>query len=100
RPDVVLGLRVVCEVEQPGVLEESADHAHHANVVAGARDAGSQTADSPNYEIDLDAGTRRIVQRLDDLLVDDGVHLRNYTTRFPGACERGLASDHLHQPVA
>src|SRR5690242_7233175 len=57
------------------MLEESSDDAHHANVVAHTRNTGTQTANSANYEIDLHARLRRLVQRLDDLCIDDGIHL-------------------------
>src|SRR5215471_4180958 len=57
------------------VLEEAADDRLDANAVGKPRSAWAQAADSAYNEIDLDAGARGGVERVDDLRVDQRIHL-------------------------
>src|SRR5438105_11947662 len=61
--EVELLLAVVGEVEEPRVLEESADNAHYFDPVTHARNAGPQTADSTHDQIDIHARLRCGIQR-------------------------------------
>ena len=47
----------------------------YANVLRQARYARPQAANAAHDEIDLDAGLARLVERIDDLRIDEGVHL-------------------------
>ena len=48
------------------------------------RHAGPQAADAAHHEIDLHAGLARLVERVDDLGVDERVHLHPDRRRAPG----------------
>ncbi len=55
--------------------------------------AGAQAADAAHEERDRHAGLRRAVERLDDVGVDERVHLRDDARRPPCARVVGLALD-------
>src|SRR5947207_271146 len=57
------------------VLEEATDDRFHSDALREARDAGAQAADAADHEIDFDAGARCRIERIDDLGVDERVHL-------------------------
>ena len=63
------------------MLEEAADDADDADALADARKPGPQTADAAHDQIDLDARLRRAIQRVDDLGVDERVHLADDARR-------------------
>src|SRR5690606_32234139 len=73
--EVVLRRAAVAEHPDARVLEEAPDDAHHADALGEAGDARAQATDAAHDEIDLDAGLPGLVERLDDLPVDQGVHL-------------------------
>ena len=66
---------VVAEVEHARVLEEAADDRAHADVLRNARDARPQRAQAADDEVDLHAGARGAIQRLDDLRIHQRIHL-------------------------
>ena len=70
-----LALAARFEVPDPGVLEEAVDDAHHADAIGNAGDAGAQGADAADDEIDLHAGLRSPVERLDHVGLGERVHL-------------------------
>src|SRR5207248_2289825 len=70
-----LALAARFEVPDPGVLEEAVDDAHHADAIGNAADAGAQGADAADDEIDLHAGLRSPVERLDHVGLGERVHL-------------------------
>src|SRR6266550_7104884 len=63
------------EVEESRVLEKSADDTDDSYPVADTRHAGAEATDAPHDQIDFHSRLRCSVQRLDDLRIDDGVHL-------------------------
>src|SRR5690606_31860877 len=58
------------------VLQEAANKAFHSDILRKARNAGPQTADAAHDEVDFDTGLARLVERGDDLRIDQGIHLR------------------------
>src|SRR5678810_21885 len=75
RAKVILLVAAVCEIKRARMLEKSSHNADHANAVAHSAHARAQTADSTNYQIDLNAGLRRLVQGLDHIRI----HSVSYT---------------------
>src|ERR1035437_8145253 len=69
--------RVACaaEDEHPRVLQEPAQNRAYPDVLGQALHAGTQGADAPYPEVDLDSGARCPVQRIDHLIVNDRVQL-------------------------
>src|SRR5581483_3229414 len=81
---VELGLTAILEVEGAGVLEEASDDRAHADVFRDARHAWPQGANTANDEVDLHAGARCPIERLDRLLLDERIHLEDHARRPPG----------------
>jgi hypothetical protein len=78
------------------VLEEAAHHAAHAHVLGEPRHAGAQAADAAHEQVDLRAGARGVVERIDHRRVLEAVHLDRDL-----AVGRGrLLPDLLEQPGA
>ena len=65
----------VAEAEDAGVLEEAADDRLDADALRQAGDARPQAADAAHDQVDLDAGLAGVVERVDDLGIDQGVQL-------------------------
>ncbi len=82
------------------MLEETADDAAFADVVAHAGDAGPQAAHAAHVELDLDARLRRPVEAADQRLVDQRVHLEDQVRLFPTLRMRDLAVDALLDTAA
>ena len=82
------------------MLEEAADDADHADAIAHAGDARAQAADAAHDEIDLHAGLRRAIERIDHLGIDERVHLRDDARRPARARVLGFALDQLEEPLA
>ena len=61
-----LGAPRIAEVEHAAVLEEAVDDADHTDPLGDARQARAQAAGAPNDQVDVDAGLRRAIQRVDD----------------------------------
>ena len=59
---------------------------------------GHEAARPADDAVDLDAGPRGVVQRLDDLGVDERVDLEHDPAGCAGACQRRLALDELEDP--
>ena len=91
--DVDLVLAGVREVEDAPVLEVAIDDRAHLDVVAHAGHLRAQAADAADDERDRHARLRRAVERLDDVLVDERVHLRDDARRPPLPRVLGLARD-------
>ena len=62
--------------------------------------AGPQRADAAHVQADPHAGLRRRVERADDLLVDERVHLGDDLGRLARLGAAPLAVDQLHEPPA
>ena len=89
----------VAEAIDAAVLEEAADDRLDADVFRQARHARPQAADAAHHEVDLHAGARRLVERVDDL-ADRPAHSsssrsrragRPWRARSPRRCARGCA---------
>src|SRR5262245_65982135 len=63
------------EAVHPAVLEKAANDALDANVLGQTGDARAQAADPAHDEVDLDACLARFIERIDDLPIDERVHL-------------------------
>ena len=61
-------------------------------------DPGTQTADAAHDQVDLDAGLRCAIERVDHLGVDERVHLADDSRLAAGARVLGLARDQLDEP--
>src|SRR5690606_36134861 len=73
--DVHDGAAAAGERVDARVLQEAAQHGAHADVLAQARDAGTQRADAAHREVHLHACLGGAVEGVDRLLVDDRVEL-------------------------
>ena len=67
----------IVEVEDAAVLEEAADDAGDADIVADSGHAGAKAADAADEEIELDPGLGGFVEELDDAAIDEGVDLED-----------------------
>ncbi len=65
----------VAESDHPRMLQEAAENRPHPDALRQAGHAGAQGADSPDDQIDVDAGPARPVERVDDVLIHNGVDL-------------------------
>src|SRR5690606_10707771 len=98
RSDVDGGLRVrqamaVAERVDTRMFEEAADDRLDADRLRETGYAGPQAADAAHDEIDLDARTAGIVERVDDDAVHERVHLGPDRARAPGFGVFHLGSD-------
>src|SRR6202012_3739098 len=64
------------EIEDTRVLEELSENRAHRDVFGEAGHAGTQCADAAHDDVDVPPGLRRTVDRIDDLLVDELIHLQ------------------------
>jgi len=68
--------RMACaKTENTPMLEESADDGLDADILRQAGDTRPQAADSAHHEIDRNAGSRGVVEGIDDSRIDERVHL-------------------------
>jgi hypothetical protein len=65
----------VSEVKGARVLQETPDYARHPDVLTQILDPGPETADAAHLQVDSDPGAGGLVERVDALLVGDGVEL-------------------------
>ena len=100
RADEILRLRIVREIPDARVLEEPPDDADHADTVGQPLDLRPQAADPAHDQVDLHAGLRRAVERLDHLRVHQRVHLHDDARRPPGRGVLRLALHQLQEPLA
>src|SRR5206468_7217357 len=75
------------------MLEESTDHGDHANALGASSHARSQRADAADNEVDLDAVSRRTIQRAHDVRIGEAVQLRGDTRRLSRSRMLRLALD-------
>src|ERR1700687_2360358 len=74
RPEVDLFVAVVPEIEDARVLEEASDDAHHFDAIADSRYSRPEAADAADDEIDVHSTLRRVVEVLDEIRIDEGIH--------------------------
>lgn len=63
------------ETDDPAVLQKPADDTADPYVLRQTRDARPQATDAPNYQINRDPGIGGFVKLIDDIRVDQRVHL-------------------------
>src|SRR6185503_8501020 len=90
-----LFLAGVAEIVDAAVLEEAADDAHHADVVADALEAGPEAADAAHDQLDFDTGAGSFVEESNHALVDERVHLEDEVTGLALFLVVNLAPDEL-----
>ena len=79
------------------VLKETAQDRTHADVLGKSRNARLERADATFHDVDLHAGLACTVQRVDGLLVDDGIDLDLNPCFLACACRILFAADALNQ---
>src|SRR6266446_5882334 len=87
------------EDEEPAVLEETAEHAAHPDVLAHPRNAGAERADAAHDEVDTCAGLRRGVERIDHLGMRETVHLDANARLLARTRSVGDEPDLLDEPL-
>src|SRR5262249_54378709 len=81
------------EAVDAAVLQETADDALCTDVLRQSGHARSQAADAAHDEVDLHAGLTRLVQRIDDLRIDQRVELHPDGALAPGLGMGDLVAD-------
>src|SRR5688572_21116951 len=79
------------------MLEETPDHGLDPDVVGKAGDAGPEATDTAHDELNLHALLARVVKRIDDLGIDQRIHLEPDIGRLPVLGECDFAPDMLEQ---
>src|SRR5208337_5469054 len=92
-----LGLAVVEEIGDPRVFEVLVKDADDADVLGDVGNSGPEAADAADQQVDLDAGDRGLVERFDDLGIDQRVHLGDDSCRAAGPGVLRLALDQRGQ---
>src|ERR1700739_2039083 len=65
----------ILEIIDTAVLQESSDNTAHPDAIAQTANPRAQRADAANDQIDLPACLRSLVQGLDNVLVEQSIHL-------------------------
>ena len=100
RADEPLRLAAVLEAPDAGVLEELADDRADADPLRQPGTPGTSVHGAADDEVDVDAGRRRPVQRLDARPIEQRVHLQHDAAAGrPAACS-DLALDELEEALA
>ena len=87
----------VRECVDTAVLEETTQNGTHANVLGKSWNTRLERADAAFHDVDLHAGLTCTVQRVDGLLVHDGVDLDLNPCFLACACRILFAADALNQ---
>src|SRR5689334_19075584 len=82
------------------MLQEAADHRFDADIVRQARHTGPQAADAAHDKFDQYAGLGGLVQRVDDVGVDQRIHLHPDRARLAVPHVIGLTPDVLEDALA
>src|SRR5437660_6634955 len=88
--EVDLRLAAVLEVKDSAVLKEPPHDAAHADAVAGATNSRPQRAYATHEQIDVHSCLRSAVERLDNIVVDEGVDFDDDARLTPLAGVLGL----------
>src|SRR4030088_299719 len=88
--EVDLRLAAVLEIKDSAVFEKTAHDTAHADAFADATNPRPQRADAAHEQIDVHSCLRSAVERLDNVVVDQGVDLDNHARRTPLAGMLGL----------
>ena len=95
--EVLGGLGIGAEAVDARVLEEPPDDRTHPDRLRQAGHPGPEAADPADEQVDLGAGGRRRVERVDHRRVDEAVHLQGDP---PGRPLLGFARDALAERTA
>ena len=79
------------------MFEEFSDDRADLNVLGKSRDPRLQTADAADNQADLHPCAGRLIQRGDDLLVTEGIHLRDDRCRLSVFCMLRLPVDQMQE---
>src|SRR3954453_12682079 len=82
-----------------GVLEKSPDDRFHTDIVPQPRHARPEAAYAAHHAVDLHAGAARLVERVDDLGIDEGVALHPDGPRPTGLRVIDLVADVLEDAL-
>src|SRR5262245_478216 len=74
---IELFVTAIEEVIDSRMFEKAIDDRYHFDIRAQIRHAWPERADPPNVESDSRALSCGVIQRFDDFLVDQGIHLRD-----------------------
>ena len=97
RGDVHLAAAAVVEMEEPGMFEEAVDDGDDLDVFRILGIAGLEAADAAHVQADFHAGLRRLVKRMDEFRILQGIHLRDDAGGEPLFRSLGLAGDEVQQ---
>ena len=89
----------VSEAEDSAVLQESPYDAPHAYAFAEPFDPGAQRAHTAHDQVDLHAGLRGSIQRLDRPPIQKPIHLRNDCCRLSCFGVGGLSLDQGNEAI-
>ena len=92
-------ITAVLKVVDAAVLQEAPDNADHADVLADTGQTGPQTADAAHNQIHLYADPRSSVERADQPIIHQRVHLEDETAAATGPCVLDLPVDQRLETV-
>ena len=95
-----LVVTAVSKIIDPAMFEQTADDAADLDIFGKSGHAGAQHAYAADDQVDLDAGARSLVKRVNYLRIGQAVHLGDDPRRVPSSAFFGLAADHLDHPFA
>ncbi len=78
------------------MLEKPSHNAAHRDVFADALDTGSQTANAADDQVNLHAGLRSAVERLNNIAIHQGIHFGNDPRRLSRFGVFRFAPDRFH----
>src|SRR6202023_3077554 len=84
---------MVGEIKNAAVFEEAAHNTAYAYAIAYPANAGAQGTHAAHDQVDFNSRLRGAIQGHDDVLVEQGIHLRDNTGRAAVTRVLGLAGD-------
>jgi len=92
-------LPAILKIKDPAVLEKTPNNADDADVFAEIWNFRTQATDSAHDQINGHICARRLIELLDDLLIDERIHLRNDPGRLACECVIALSLDQFREPA-
>src|ERR1700682_1183470 len=65
------------------MLEKASDDAYDSDAIADSRNSRPEATDAADNQIDFHSSLRRVVEVLDEIRIDEGVHFRDDSARLP-----------------
>src|SRR5690606_11534293 len=90
----------IAEAIDAAVFEEPPDHRFNPDIVRKTGNARPQAADAAHDQVDLHARLAGIVERIDDVWIDQRIHLEQDAGRLAFAGEFDLGRDIVQQRLA